>query len=375
MIASAASLASLRGGHTDGAHLRFIDLLRAVAAQCIVWHHFASYGPLADSVGSVFPEILAWLHEHARLAVHAFLAVGGFLTARHLQRANPDGTHSLMRELAQRYVRLCGPYLALIAIAIVANALAGQWLDHPVIAPPPTLSQVLAHVLLLQDLTGHSALSTGLWYIAIDFQLFVLSLSIWWLTHAVLEGRTPTARKIALVAYGALACGSVVWFNRNPDLDALAPYFFGSYFCGMVACWAIGKRAAWPMLAWVMVVLFAEWLAWRARLLVACLTGLALLLAAIWHRSAPERARRQRWIDYLGRTSFSLFLIHFPVYLLASAWLARTPVQPGVAALGMLAAWCASMLCADLLYRTVEHPCLRFSKRLALQRLPDAGRG
>ena len=375
MTVSEARLAAPHGGHADAGHLRFIDLLRASAAQCIVWHHFAAYGPLADSLGTVFPEILAWLHEHARLAVHAFLAVGGFLTARHLQRVQPGDLRHFLRELAQRYVRLCGPYLALIAIAIAANALAGQWLEHPVIAPPPTLSQVLAHVLLLQDLTGHSALSTGFWYIAIDFQLFALSLAIWWLAHAALRGRPQAARKLGFATCAALACGSVVWFNRNPDLDALAPYFFGSYFCGMAACWASGKRAAWPMLAWVAVVVLAEWLAWRTRLLVACLTGLALLLAVAWHRRPQGQAWRYRLLGYLGRTSFSLFLIHFPVYLLASAWLARSPLTPGTAALGMLAAWGASLLCADLLYRAVEHPCLALSKRLARPPSQDAGRG
>ena len=370
MAVPAAGLAVLPGDH-----LRFIDLLRAIAAQCIVWHHFATYGPLAESMGALFPDVLAWLHEHARLAVHAFLAVGGFLTARHLQRVQPGDFRRFTRELAQRYVRVGGPYLVLLAIAIVANALAGQWLDHPVIAPPPTLSQVFAHVLLLQDLTGHSALSTGLWYVAIDFQLFALSLAIWWLAHAAVRGRARAARQLGFTTLAALACGSVVWFNRNPDLDALAPYFFGSYFCGMAARWAIGRRAAWPMLAWVAVVVFAEWLAWRTRLLLACGTGLALLLAAAWHRQPRSPAWRQRMVEYLGRTSFSLFLIHFPVYLLASAWLARSPLAPATAALGMLAAWCASLLCADVLYRAVEYPCLSLSRRLALPDPPDAARG
>ena len=372
MTISAAGHAALPGSAVAGAHLRFIDLLRAGAAQCIVWHHFASYGPLADSVGTVFPGVLEWLHEHARLAVHAFLAVGGFLTVRHLQRVQPADLPGFLRELGQRYVRLGGPYLVLLAIAIVVNALASQWLEHPVIAPPPTLSQVLAHVLLLQDLTGHSALSTGLWYIAIDYQLFALALGIWWLAHAAVRGRAQTARQLGFAACAALACLSVLWFNRNPELDALAPYFFGSYFCGMVACWAIGRRAAWPMLAWVAVVVCAEWLAWRSRLLVACLTGLALLLAALWHRHPRGPAWRDWLVGYLGRTSFSLFLIHFPVYLLVSAWLARSPLTPGTAALGMLAAWGASLLCADLLHRAVERPCLSFSRRLALPPPPDA---
>ena len=57
----------------------------------------------------------------------------------------------------------------------------------------------------------------------------------------------------------------------------------------------------------------------------------------------------------LGRISYSLFLIHFPVILLVSALFARLgPLQPWVDALGMLATFGLSLAAAALLYRWVE---------------------
>lgn len=375
MASKAAGAAATGPAHAHTLHLGFVDLLRAGAAQFIVWHHFASYGPLADAAAALFPAVLEWLHDHARLAVHAFLALGGFLTARHLDRLERPGWRGYARELARRYVRLGGPYLALLAIAVGANALAGQWIDHPVISPPPTVSQVLAHLAFLQDLLEQPALSTGVWYVAIDFQLFALALALWWLAHAAAPRCGLPARSAAMASLAVLGCGAVLWFNRDPGLDHLAVYFFGSYYCGMVAWWAVGKRVAWPLLAWVSVVMLAEWLAWRARLVVGCATGLALLAALAWCRSPAASTRPWRVVGYLGRTSFSLFLVHFPVYLLVSAWLGRTPVTAETAVMGMLAAWALSLLCADLLYRTVELPSLSLSQRLSPSAAADSARG
>jgi hypothetical protein len=36
---------------------RLIDLLKIVAAQCIVLHHFALYGPLSEAAAQAAPEL------------------------------------------------------------------------------------------------------------------------------------------------------------------------------------------------------------------------------------------------------------------------------------------------------------------------------
>ncbi len=54
---------------------RLIDLLKIVAAQCIVLHHFALYGPLSDATAQAAPEVAAWFIDYARMAVQVFLVV------------------------------------------------------------------------------------------------------------------------------------------------------------------------------------------------------------------------------------------------------------------------------------------------------------
>jgi hypothetical protein len=96
---------------------------------------------------------------------------------------------------------------------------------------------------------------------------------------------------------------------------------------------------------------------WRPRLLVAACTGVAILLASQggWLRNWP----RSRVIGYLGRISYSLFLIHFSACLVVSGWLSQWRLTPTQSLAGMVAAWVASLICAILFYHLVERPCWR----------------
>ena len=47
----------------------WINGLKAGAAQLIVLHHLAFYGPMSDYVQPLWPELLDWLGGSARIAV------------------------------------------------------------------------------------------------------------------------------------------------------------------------------------------------------------------------------------------------------------------------------------------------------------------
>ena len=47
----------------------FIDLLRIIAAQVIVLHHLAFYGPLSDHAYPLAASPIDWLYQYGRLAV------------------------------------------------------------------------------------------------------------------------------------------------------------------------------------------------------------------------------------------------------------------------------------------------------------------
>ncbi|HEU4816815.1 MAG TPA: acyltransferase, partial [Janthinobacterium sp.] len=62
-------------------------------------------------------------------------------------------------------------------------------------------------------------------------------------------------------------------------------------------------------------------------------------------------------ITTLGRISYAVVLVHFPVSLLVNAlFISYVPLEPEWQALGMLTAWGASLAAGAAFYRWVEVP-------------------
>lgn len=338
-----------------------LDALKAAGSQLIVLHHLSAYGPLAEDLHRLAPALAGWLYDYARMAVQIFLVLGGFLAVQHL---GPMATAHVSLRLAvlRRYQRLVLPFLAALLLAVLAAALARPWLHEDFVPAAPTWRQVLAHALLLQDVFGIEALSAGVWYVAIDFQLFLLLAVLMRLGYRA----HPRQRLTVLLVLG-LTLASLLLFNRRPELESWALYFFGSYGLGAAAWWA--GRARHPRAALALLAamgLGALWLEFRARIALAVLVALLLGWLA-WRRrhppahkpSLPEALRR--FLNRQGQRSYALFLIHFPLLLVCNALYAQLR-QPGPAVLlaTVLAYWLGGLALAYAFERWVETPLARW---------------
>lgn len=365
-------------GAAAAVRLPLVDVLKGLACVVIVGHHFARYGPLPVHASSLAPGLFEWLAQDARLAVQVFLVLAGFLAAGSLA---PDGVLRGDRPLArvmQRYGRLVMPYLAALSFGVLVAAIVRPWIDGDAVPAAPVLAQLVAHGLLLQDLLGYDALSAGVWYVAIDFQLFVLALAAIALSESLQRrwpARSGPSRWLAVAVVLALVIASLAMFNRQAALDVTALYFFGAYGLGMLVFW-IGRatrRSTWRFAVVLLALVGAAALAldWRSRIAVALVTALMIVAAERHNHAAPAAAAARpqlaRPLVYLGRISYSLFLIHFPVLLLVSAALGRF-VAPGpwMGMLGLGATFALSVAAAALLYRWVECRAASWRAVLAL---------
>lgn len=340
--------------------LPHVDALKALAAQVIVLHHLVSYGPIARAAHDALPWLAGALHQYGRMAVQVFLVVGGFLSARALSPRGKALQAAVPELLWRRYLRLTLPFLAALALTLGACSLvASSW---PELVPADIgLGQLLAHALLLHDVLGYEALTVGAWYVAIDLQLFALLVGLLWLARR--GWRHPGRLVVGPLLVAALALASAFAFNREPALDAFAPYFFVSYGLGALVHW-LGlwrhRRVGLALLAVAMGAALA--LDWRDRLALALAT--ALWLAWAQQRHAEGRPLLPAsWAAPLahGSTpSYALFLLHFPVLLLTNALLTQLPgATPAVGLLLLLATWLLANCLAVPFHRWVEAPAAR----------------
>ena len=345
-----------------------IDMVKGLACITIIWHHLAFYGPMSDIAQPLAPALMAWLYDYGRMAVQVFLVLGGYLAAASLAPHGVARFDHAGHAVARRFVRLVVPYAVAVLLAVVAAAAVRGVTDHPAVPDEPTLAQLLAHALLLQDIVGEDALSAGVWYVAIDFQLFVCSVLL--LTGVRALPGAWARRHGARLGQAGVVVGVAVslWvFNRMAELDMWATYFMGTYGLGMLAYWAVQSPRP---LVWVGLIValggIALVLDFRGRIVVALVTAVCLVGAL---RTGPLRA----WgglapLVRLGQMSYSIFLVHFAVCLVVNTVVGRLwPDAPVPNMLGMVLAFVLSLAAGRQLYVRVEQHVPSWSTALRWQ--------
>lgn len=336
-----------------------INLLKIGAAQLIVLHHLAFYGPMADHVRPILPALIDWLDTYARIAVQVFLVIGGFLAAKSLSPQGRPGLANPLGTIWRRYVKLAPPFLVAMLLAIGASAWAGTWMTHDSISAPPDMLQFGAHALLLHSVLGYESLSAGAWYVAIDFQLFAALALLLWLSGRLADNRPLPWMMPVVIVVGASA--SLLHFNRDADWDVWAPYFFGSYGLGIMAWWASDPARRPGAVALLLVMILLPTLAalavdFRSRIAVAVAVACVLFLFGRARQTSCS-GRGLSFLNGMGRISYSVFLIHFPVCLVVNAAFTRfVAAEPHLQAAGMLIAWAASLAGGAAFFRWVEVP-------------------
>jgi len=336
-----------------------LDLLKATGCLLIVLHHLAFYGPMSDVVSQAWPRLIHGLSEYGRLAVQLFLVCSGFLSAASLAAQPGMGPGSVLQLAWQRYLRLSIPLMAALSAAVLITEWVRPHFDHPSLSATPDGWQTVAHVFFLQHLADLEALSAGVWYVAIDFQLYLMTLLVLWvvtLWSRVQPGARPEALRLQLML--GLTLVSLLHWNLQPELDLYGLYFFGAYGMGWLAHRARQSRI--PPKGWAVLMalgLLALWVDPRWR--IATAWAVALLLA-----TAPERwlapvvvSGWRAGVSQLSRISYPVFLIHYAVSLAVSAFVtAHWPRSLVCNGLGMAAVVLLSLLAGLGLYRLTERP-------------------
>ena len=338
----------------------WLDVIKGACCAAIVWHHMAFYGPMSDVAAQVTPGIIGWLSEYARIAVQIFLVMGGFLAAASLAPQGVARFDKPVEKIGKRALRLLAPYSVALLFAVVVAAFVRPWFAHDSVPDEPTWHQLIANALMLQDITDEGALSAGVWYVAIDFQLFAA-------VTLLFAATSHWAKRLWGLALGqvvviGLTALSLWVLNRNSDLDMWFVYFIGAYGMGMLAYWGKSSSRPWAWTALLLVLgLVSFEVEFRLRIAVALVSAIGLL----WLMRVPSDGKLGdwlvshiaplRWLQSLGQISYSVFLVHFSIVVLCNAIASQLiPDQPWLNWLGMCVAFALSLLAGRVLYHGVE---------------------
>jgi peptidoglycan/LPS O-acetylase OafA/YrhL len=229
------------------------------------------------------------------------------------------------------------------------------------------------HLLLLQDLFQVQALSAGIWYVSIDFQLFAIALTSLWFAGQLKRWQPQwNLRGLLVLLWFLLSAMSLLWWNRQDNMDVEGLYFFGSYGLGMLAYRVRLSRITAKGWGLIFVLgLVAILLEPRLRMGVAWV--LALLLAA-WPKSTPAQVHKLAWpylrqgLTHVARQSYAIFLAHFGVSLLVSAlWFYADWQAPWLNLVGLGVSLVLSLWAGNVLYRQVENKPPTLGRLLAWQ--------
>jgi peptidoglycan/LPS O-acetylase OafA/YrhL len=291
------------------------------------------------------------------LGAPVFFVLSGFVIARTIGSRRVDGRF-VGRFMLRRWIRLGPPYWASLAAVVAVDAILARGGHHAI--APPSFAHVLAHLGCLQDLLGVRPISVVYWTLCLEVQLYLLLVLLAWARR----GWLPTTAGAVAIAWPLF--GLPTW--PGSFLPVWHAFLLGSSLFAIVA----HRRGAWGFA--LLLGLGAITIAVRsgfagatdeALFSVAALATAGLLLVAIrTGRMATWGAWRPlRW---LGETSYSLYLMHGPVMVLAFVALTHAPGPRGHAA---QAAWLVAVMAtvlwvARLAWRFVEVPSQQLARRI-----------
>ncbi|MEV8041858.1 acyltransferase [Arthrobacter sp. NPDC080082] len=347
-----------------------LDGLRGLAALVVVACHALSTLPWVGRVvsndrstrltSSEMWAVFSPLHVlwNGTPAVHVFFVLSGFVLILPFTKSLPG--RSWAPYYAKRLLRLYLPAWAALALAVVLmlliprtpSPLQSPWADMYVTTPDP--GQVFRDALLLLNA---STINTPLWTLRWEVA-FSLLLPLY--VFLALRWRRFWHLKLA-IALGLAVIGGVF------HIEALIymPIFAIGSILGAERERIRELTSAWPRVIWLLLAAVglylanAEWISPEPPIsgIEAVITvGATLIVLVFLLSGSAKKLGDTALAQWLGRVSFSLYLVHLPI-ILAAATLLRGVSLP----LGLVLGVAASFGVAELFFRYVEGPAHRLS--------------
>lgn len=359
---SDSSPASLLQARTPGKRILALDALRGFAAWVVVLHHFRlAYTPdpprwFALPLFAGFPSVIL------------FFVLSGYVLGLPIWR----GSHpSYGKYIIRRFFRIYVPYAVSIAIAVAvgsrllfAQLPLSPWfysIWHTSFTPEIVAKQFFT-------ISTNSVISTAVWSLRYEMEISIIFPLICWLIPRIGLWGAPIVWIITFEA-GQL----LLRIHGHPYLAEAA------HTVQYIAEFAFGALLSWKR-DQILSLYGRTPLAVKTVLLVLTIVGYYSGLKPIFlplsacaviifaQHSCIRRLLQQPFAEYLGRISYSLYLVHGTVLFSTLIMLyGRLPFTAVFVIYIVLSFTAAHLFCV-----LIEEPSLRLGKRLTQQAFRDA---
>jgi len=352
--------------------LHFLDALRGLAALGVMLFHFAakSVSPLHDPLVASLPGWISWPILHMDCGVEIFFVLSGFVIA-----LSVDGIRHDLRYagnfVLRRSLRLDPTYWAAAGLLVIYWLIRWPQYAYEFYVLWGGLRGVLANMFYVQNLSFIYPTSSILgvsWTLCLEVQFYLCYLLVLVIAYytAGLAGRHRHTLRDAVVMITVASLG--IWSLSHWLQQHTADFTGRSWmFLLGVATYAALRRNIPALAAATPFAALAICFCWRGDLEGIVATATASSIYGVGATGRLGRALAYRPLLYLGRISYSLYLMHMVVGIYVLFFL------HGILGDSIPAAWAcfilaiaASLISAELLHRCVEAPSNRLSRRLKL---------
>ncbi len=345
----------------------FVDGLRGVASLWVLFFHIGQGGQI-ESLLQHLPNAAREFVDAGYLGVSIFFVLSGFVIDSSLF----SKTMSLRffgHFVAKRSLRLNPPYWVALVVTVAAGLLKAA-LNHGSYRAP-SLGNFAAHAFYLQDLLHMTPINDVYWTLALEIQMYVAFCAI--LVFLSWLVRRTQSRWVEPMAFGLIAVAASLYplglANSQRLVGVFFPYAYLFVIGVFINRWRVRPHdlVMTTTLIFQLVVLAAGALrsANARRTIVGLLTAVLILLAI--QRGSMSRWMSGRMFQFLGRISYSLYLIHVtvlgPLYRVAFKLSPKTAISEGF---WLVAATAISLGVAWVFSQFVEVPAMKLSRRIRM---------
>lgn len=350
----------------------WVDAIRGLACVAVIMRHLFHPANLHPGLAKLFPAWLEWLHVVSAAGVYAFFVLSGFVIA-HSLRNNALNRKSVLNFIIRRQVRLDPVYWTALLLFLFLPVLFGHSsltiMSIPKFLVNAFYMQVILHV---KSIIGPA------WTLCIEVQFYLAFIGILMLgrrAERIAPQNNLTSASLGVLWVSGLLALLVKHFSPLPAFFITYWHFFA---LGALTYYAlqnmVSMRWYYLFVAAFTLSLFlsptsaitdfgtAHSLSLQA-MTVALATALSLLVAG-------KRGKMGTWgntpiLQYLGKISYTLYLMHVLVIDMLSRLLVKRPIEAVVPALGFyFLCFGVSIFCAHILHALIEKPSMNLASRL-----------